>query len=236
MAICSQITSPYFPLFKPEVVDQVNLHEEYFKSGMAKIIKNFNFRLVGLEDVKNRIKKMAMFMLLQLIRQRMELESIGVRFSAHMCFTGAAGTGKTLVARRYASVLRKLGVISKGHLVVARRDDLVGQYIGHTAPKTKAVLRKAEGGVLFLDNANDLYKPNNPRDYGSEVIELLLEHMEKLRNPFVIVFAGYKTPMDAFFLRNPGLAARVLCHIDFPNYTMIELVLIAFLTCKNKQY
>jgi probable Rubsico expression protein CbbX len=214
----------------------VNLRAAFLESGIGEVLEAFNCRLVGLNDVKSRVREVAMFILLQLVRKRMGLQNSSVQIGSNMCFTGASGTGKTLVARRFASLLYKLGVVPKGHLVVAGREDLVGQYIGHTAPKAKAVFKKAEGGVLFLDDAYNLYKRGNPRDYGSEVIEILLQYMERFRDSLVVVFAGYKNYMDAFFLKNPGLASRVLRHIDFPNYTVIELVLIAFLVCEEKQY
>ena len=217
--------------------NKINFHEEYLKNGVNETLKPFHDELIGLNEVKKRIKKMAVFLLLQLIRKRMKLLQNNTRSNnANMAFTGAPGTGKTVVARRFALLLFKLGVIPKGHLVVARREDLVGQYIGHTAPKTKAVLKKAEGGMLFLDNADKLYKRTNPRDYGFEVIELLLQYMENFRNNFVVIFAGYKSRVDKFLFKNPGLSARVLRHIHFRNYTIIELVLIAFLTCTNRHY
>ena len=144
---------------------EVNLRTAFLESEISEILEAFNHRLVGLNDVKNRIKKMAMFILLQLIRKRMDLQNSSIRIGSNMCFTGVPGTGKTLVARRFASLLHKLGVIPKGHLVVTRREDLVGQYIGHTASKAKAVFKKAKGGILFLDNAYNLYKPSNPRGY-----------------------------------------------------------------------
>jgi probable Rubsico expression protein CbbX len=217
-------------------LSEVNLREVYLESGVAGVISSFGEGLIGLDCVKSRIKEVGMFVLVQLVRKRMGLGMSGGKVVAHMSFTGASGTGKTLVARRLASVLHQLGVISRGHLVVATREDLVGQYIGHTSPKTKAVLKKAEGGVLLIDDAYHLYRPGNARDYGAEVIEVLLQCMEKARGSLVVVFAGYKPQMELIFKFNPGLASRVLCHIDFPNYTVIELMLIAFLVCEERQY
>jgi probable Rubsico expression protein CbbX len=153
-----------------------------------------------------------------------------------MSFTGRPGTGKTTVAMRMAEILFRLGYVRKGHLVVATRDDLVGQYIGHTAPKTKEVLKRAMGGVLFIDEAYYLYKPENERDYGGEAIEILLQVMENRREDLVVIFAGYKDRMDRFFASNPGLSSRVANHIDFPDYSAAELVAIAHLMLDKLNY
>jgi probable Rubsico expression protein CbbX len=153
-----------------------------------------------------------------------------------MSFTGSPGTGKTEVATRMADILFKLGYIRKGHLITVTRDDLVGQYIGHTAPKTKEVLKRAMGGVLFIDEAYYLYKPDNERDYGAEAIEILLQVMENQREDLVVIFAGYKDRMDSFYESNPGLSSRVANHIDFPDYTPDELIQIARLILEEQQY
>jgi probable Rubsico expression protein CbbX len=153
-----------------------------------------------------------------------------------MSFTGSPGTGKTTVGLKMADILYKLGYIKKGHLLTVTRDDLVGQYIGHTAPKTKEVLKKAMGGVLFIDEAYYLYKPDNDRDYGSEAIEILLQVMENQRDELVVILAGYKDPMDKFYESNPGLSSRIANHIDFPDYTTPELVQIAKLMLQDQQY
>jgi probable Rubsico expression protein CbbX len=153
-----------------------------------------------------------------------------------MSFTGSPGTGKTAVANRMADILYKLGYIRKGHLITVTRDDLVGQYIGHTAPKTKEVLKRAMGGVLFIDEAYYLYKPDNERDYGSEAIEILLQVMENQREDFVVIFAGYKDRMDSFYESNPGLSSRVANHIDFPDYTAKELIQIGRIILEEQQY
>jgi probable Rubsico expression protein CbbX len=153
-----------------------------------------------------------------------------------MSFTGSPGTGKTAVATRMADILFKLGYIKKGHLITVTRDDLVGQYIGHTAPKTKEVLKRAMGGVLFIDEAYYLYKPDNERDYGAEAIEILLQVMENQREDLVVIFAGYKDRMDSFYESNPGLSSRVANHIDFPDYTSEELLKIARLLLEEQQY
>jgi probable Rubsico expression protein CbbX len=153
-----------------------------------------------------------------------------------MSFTGSPGTGKTAVATRMADILYKLGYIRKGHLITVTRDDLVGQYIGHTAPKTKEVLKRAMGGVLFIDEAYYLYKPDNERDYGAEAIEILLQVMENQREDLVVIFAGYKDRMESFYESNPGLSSRVANHIDFPDYTSQELLQIGRLMLEDQQY
>jgi probable Rubsico expression protein CbbX len=153
-----------------------------------------------------------------------------------MCFTGNPGTGKTTVALRMAEVLKQLGYLRKGHLVAVTRDDLVGQFIGHTAPKTKEVIKKAMGGVLFIDEAYYLYRPENERDYGQESIEILLQVMENHRDDLVVILAGYADRMNTFFGSNPGMASRIAHHIDFPDYSQAELVQIADLMLKNLNY
>jgi len=156
--------------------------------------------------------------------------------SLHMSFTGSPGTGKTAVGLKMADILFQLGYVDKGHLLTVTRDDLVGQYIGHTAPKTKEVLKKAMGGVLFIDEAYYLYKPDNERDYGSEAIEILLQVMENQRDELVIILAGYKQPMDKFYESNPGLSSRIANHIDFPDYTVDELLKISKMMLDEQQY
>jgi probable Rubsico expression protein CbbX len=153
-----------------------------------------------------------------------------------MSFTGSPGTGKTAVALKMADILYKLGYIRKGHLLTVTRDDLVGQYIGHTAPKTKEVLKKAMGGVLFIDEAYYLYKPDNERDYGSEAIEILLQVMENQRDDLVVILAGYKDRMDTFYESNPGLSSRIANHVDFPDYTPDELLTIGNSLLEEQQY
>ena len=153
-----------------------------------------------------------------------------------MSFTGSPGTGKTTVALKMADILYKLGYIRKGHLLTVTRDDLVGQYIGHTAPKTKEVLKKAMGGVLFIDEAYYLYKPDNERDYGSEAIEILLQVMENQRDDLVVILAGYKDRMDTFYESNPGLSSRIANHVDFPDYEPDELLIIGQTLLEEQQY
>jgi len=153
-----------------------------------------------------------------------------------MCFTGHPGTGKTTVAMRMAKILHRLGYVRRGHLVVATRDDLVGQYVGHTAPKTKEILQKATGGVLFIDEAYYLYRAENERDYGQEAIEILLQFMENRRDDLVVILAGYKERMDSFFQSNPGMHSRIAHHIDFPDYSLDELTEIAELMARKQMY
>ena len=156
--------------------------------------------------------------------------------SLHMSFTGNPGTGKTTVAQRIAEILHRLGFVRKGHLISVTRDDLVGQYIGHTAPKTKEVLKRAMGGVLFIDEAYYLYRPENERDYGQEAIEILLQVMENQRDDLVVILAGYKNRMETFFRSNPGFSSRIAHHIDFPDYNTDELELIAEGMLERLQY
>jgi probable Rubsico expression protein CbbX len=181
--------------------------------------------LVGLAPVKQRIRDIAALLVIDKLRMNLGLAAQAP--SLHMSFTGNPGTGKTTVAMRMAQILHRLGYVRKGHLVAVTRDDLVGQYIGHTAPKTKEVLKKAMGGVLFIDEAYYLYRPENERDYGQEAIEILLQVMENQRDDLVVILAGYKDRMDTFFRSNPGLSSRIAHHIDFPDYAGDELIQIA---------
>jgi len=181
--------------------------------------------LVGLAPVKQRIRDIAALLVIDKLRQNLGLQAQTP--SLHMCFTGNPGTGKTTVAMRMAEILHRLGYVRKGHLVAVTRDDLVGQYIGHTAPKTKEVLKKAMGGVLFIDEAYYLYRPENERDYGQEAIEILLQVMENQRDDLVVILAGYKDRMDTFFKSNPGMSSRIAHHLDFPDYSVDELLHIS---------
>lgn len=212
----------------------VNLQEEYAKTEIAKILNLLDEELVGLAPVKSRIREIAALLLIDKLRRNLGITS--AHPGLHMSFTGSPGTGKTTVGLRMSDILYKLGYIKKGHLLTVTRDDLVGQYIGHTAPKTKEVLKKAMGGVLFIDEAYYLYKPDNERDYGSEAIEILLQVMENQRDDLVVILAGYKDPMDKFYESNPGLSSRIANHIDFPDYTVNELVQIAKLMLQDQQY
>ncbi len=181
--------------------------------------------LIGLVPVKTRIRDIAALLVVDKLRLTLGLQAQTP--SLHMSFTGNPGTGKTTVALRMAEILHRLGYVRKGHVVSVTRDDLVGQYIGHTAPKTKEVLKKAMGGVLFIDEAYYLYRPENERDYGQEAIEILLQVMENQRDDLVVILAGYKDRMDTFFKSNPGLSSRVAHHLDFPDYGQGELLDIA---------
>jgi probable Rubsico expression protein CbbX len=202
-----------------------DLQAELRDSGVTEVLDELDRDLVGLVPVKTRIREIASLLVVDRARAALGVE--GVKPSLHMCFTGNPGTGKTTVAMRMATILHRLGHVRKGHLVAVTRDDLVGQYIGHTAPKTREVLKRAMGGVLFIDEAYYLYRPENERDYGQEAIEILMQVMENQREDLVVIFAGYKERMDTFFRSNPGLGSRVAHNIDFPDYTVAELEVIA---------
>lgn len=212
----------------------LNLKEEYKKREIQEILDKLDRDLVGLVPVKTRIKEISALLLVHRLRKALGLTSSNP--GLHMSFTGSPGTGKTTVALKMADILFRLGYVRKGHLVTVTRDDLVGQYIGHTAPKTKEVLKRAMGGVLFIDEAYYLYKPDNERDYGSEAIEILLQVMENQRDDLIIIFAGYKDRMDSFYESNPGLSSRVANHVDFPDYSSDELLTIAKMMLEEQQY
>ena len=198
------------------------------ESQVEAVMDELDRDLVGLAPVKQRIRDIAALLVIDKLRLNLGLQA-GVGDSApslHMSFTGNPGTGKTTVAMRMAQILHRLGYVRKGHLVAVTRDDLVGQYIGHTAPKTREVLKKAMGGVLFIDEAYYLYRPENERDYGQEAIEILLQVMENQRDDLVVILAGYKDRMDTFFQSNPGLSSRIAHHLDFPDYSHDELLQI----------
>ncbi|HZR33915.1 MAG TPA: CbbX protein [Nevskia sp.] len=210
------------------------LRQLYRDSGIATVLDQLDRELVGLAPVKGRIREIAAYLIVDKARRAQGLTSGAP--SLHMCFTGNPGTGKTTVAQRMADILHRLGYIRNNHLVSVTRDDLVGQYIGHTAPKTKEVLKKAMGGVLFIDEAYYLYRPENERDYGQESIEILLQVMENQREDLVVILAGYKDRMDTFFNSNPGMASRIAHHIDFPDYSPEELLAIAQLMIGRMDY
>jgi len=195
------------------------------ESQVEAVFEELDRDLVGLAPVKQRIRDIAALLVIDKLRMNLGLAAQAP--SLHMSFTGNPGTGKTTVAMRMAQILHRLGYVRKGHLVAVTRDDLVGQYIGHTAPKTKEVLKKAMGGVLFIDEAYYLYRPENERDYGQEAIEILLQVMENQRDDLVVILAGYKDRMDTFFQSNPGLSSRIAHHIDFPDYAVAELLQIS---------
>lgn len=212
----------------------VNLAAEYEESGVGGVLEQLERELVGLKSVKSRIRDIAALLLVDRVRHRLELAS--EKPSLHMSFTGNPGTGKTTVALRMAEILHRLGYIRENHLVTVTRDDLVGQYIGHTAPKTREVIKKAMGGVLFIDEAYYLYKPENERDYGQEAIEILLQIMENNRDDLVVVLAGYADRMDTFFRSNPGMHSRIGHHLEFPDYSADELMTIAGLMLDQQNY
>ena len=203
----------------------VDLQQILRDADIQPVISQLDAELVGLAPVKARIREIAAFLVVSRARTAIGLEA-GTP-SLHMCFSGNPGTGKTTVALRMAEILHRLGYVRKAHVVSVTRDDLVGQYIGHTAPKTKEVLKKAMGGVLFIDEAYYLYRPENERDYGQEAIEILLQVMENHRDDLVVILAGYKDRMDTFFQSNPGMSSRIAHHIDFPDYNEAELGEIA---------
>jgi probable Rubsico expression protein CbbX len=198
------------------------------------VLDELEHDLIGLAPVKGRIRDIAALLVIDKLRANVGLAAHAP--SLHMSFTGNPGTGKTTVALRMAEILHRLGYVRKGHMVAVTRDDLVGQYIGHTAPKTKEVLKKAMGGVLFIDEAYYLYRPENERDYGQEAIEILLQVMENQRDDLVVILAGYKDRMDAFFRSNPGLSSRIAHHLDFPDYLPQDLEAIAQRMLEQMQY
>ncbi len=203
-------------------------------SKVNEVLDELDAELIGLKPVKARIRDIAALLLVERARKQLGLSAGSP--SLHMSFTGNPGTGKTTVALRMAQILHRLGYVRKGHLVAVTRDDLVGQYIGHTAPKTKEILKKAMGGVLFIDEAYYLYRPENERDYGQEAIEILLQVMENQRDDLVVILAGYKDRMDTFFRSNPGLSSRIAHHLDFPDYAPDELLHIAHKMLDSMQY
>ncbi|MFC3628806.1 CbbX protein [Paracoccus angustae] len=203
----------------------VDLARSFEESGVKDVLRELDETLIGLEPVKSRIRETAALLLVDKARRQMGLATETP--TLHMSFTGNPGTGKTTVALKMADLLHRLGYVRKGHLVTVTRDDLVGQYIGHTAPKTKEVLKKAMGGVLFIDEAYYLYRPENERDYGQEAIEILLQVMENNRDDLVVILAGYGDRMDRFFASNPGFRSRIAHHVEFPDYTDPELLHIS---------
>ncbi|MDQ7075362.1 MAG: CbbX protein [Gammaproteobacteria bacterium] len=212
----------------------VNLAAEFKDSNVKEVLDKLDNELIGLTPVKTRIREIAALLLVDRLRKQFSLSSETP--TLHMNFTGNPGTGKTTVAMRMSEILHRLGYVREGHLVSVTRDDLVGQYIGHTAPKTKEVIKKAMGGLLFIDEAYYLYKPENERDYGAESIEILLQTMENNRDDLVVILAGYKDRMDKFFHSNPGMRSRVAHHVDFPDYSADELLEIAKLMLAEQNY
>ena len=224
---------PAFPQNLPDETP-VDLEAAFRDSRIQEVLDQLDRELIGLKPVKTRIREIAALLLVDRLRKGLGLTSGPP--SLHMSFTGNSGTGKTTVAMRMAEILHRLGYVRNGHLVAVTRDDLVGQYIGHTAPKTKEVLKRATGGVLFIDEAYYLYRAENERDYGQEAIEILLQVMENQREDLVVILAGYKDRMEEFFRSNPGMSSRIAHHLDFPDYSPQELLSIAKLMLERQQY
>ncbi len=216
------------------VVSSIDLRQEFEAVDIASVLAQLDEELIGLVPVKTRISEIASLLLVERIRRKMALATTFP--TLHMSFTGNPGTGKTTVALRMAGILHRLGFVRRGHVISVTRDDLVGQYIGHTAPKTKEILKKAMGGVLFIDEAYYLYRPENERDYGQEAIEILLQVMESQREDLVVILAGYGDRMERFFQSNPGFRSRIAHHIDFPDYSDAELFAIAELMLEGQNY
>jgi probable Rubsico expression protein CbbX len=215
-------------------MSNIDLSSAWRDSAIQPLLDGLDGELVGLQPVKTRIREIAAMLLIARLREQSGMST--EKPTLHMSFTGKPGTGKTTVATRMAKILQSLGYVRKGHLVVATRDDLVGQYVGHTAPKTKEVLKKAMGGVLFIDEAYYLYRPENERDYGQEAIEMLLQVMENQRDDLVVILAGYQDRMNTFFQANPGFHSRIAHHVHFPDYTLEELMQIAELMVMQQKY
>jgi probable Rubsico expression protein CbbX len=215
--------------------DSIDIRDCYIQTGIEDILLTMDNELVGLKNVKNRVREISSVLLFDRIREIQELATLNT--SLHMAFTGRPGTGKTSVAAKIALVLRNLGYLTKGHVSNVTREDLVGQYVGHTAPKTREQLQLASGGVLFIDEAHHLYKPDNERDYGSEAIELLLQVMENQRTDLLLIFSGQKHNIDKFFNSNPGISSRIGNHVDFKDYKLDELTEITqFLLHNDNRY
>ena len=215
--------------------DSLDIRDCYVQTGIEEILQTMDKELVGLQNVKTRVREISSVLLFDKIRELQDLSTLNS--SLHMAFTGNSGTGKTSVAAKIALVLRNLGYLTKGHITNVTREDLVGQYVGHTAPKTREQLKLSQGGILFIDEAHHLYKPDNERDYGSEAIELLLQVMENQRDDLILIFAGGKDKIEGFFNSNPGISSRIGNHIDFPNYEIDDLTDITkFLLNNDNRY
>jgi probable Rubsico expression protein CbbX len=212
----------------------VTFADERRTAGIDEVLDALDADLVGLVPVKKKVQEVAALLMVDRARNRFGLEA--PRPNLHMCFTGPPGTGKTTVAMRMADLLHRLGYLEQGQLVHAMRDDLVGEYIGQTAPKTKRTLDRAKGGVLFIDEAYYLYRDSDSKDYGQEAIEILLQVMENDRDKLVVILAGYKDRMDHFFGSNPGMSSRIAHHFDFAAYEVGELTGIAQLMLEQTRY
>ncbi len=228
------MNAPLIPDPAAATPDRLDLAALWRETEIGPLLAELDRDLIGLKPVKDRIREIAAHLLVTKARKIMGLETSPP--TLHMAFTGNPGTGKTTVALRMASILHRLGYVRKGHLVSVTRDDLVGQYIGHTAPKTKEVLKRAMGGVLFIDEAYYLYRPENEKDYGQEAIEILLQVMENQRDDLVVILAGYADRMQTFFSANPGFRSRIAHHVDFPDYRDDELLRIADVIAEKEGY
>ena len=215
--------------------ESIDIKDCYIQTGIESILGTMDQELVGLKDVKKRVREISSVLLFDRIREIQELSTL--QSSLHMAFTGRPGTGKTSVATKISLVLRNLGYLTKGHVTNVTREDLVGQYVGHTAPKTREQLQRSQGGILFIDEAHHLYKPDNERDYGSEAIELLLQVMENQRDDLILIFSGGKDKIDKFFNSNPGISSRIGNHVDFKDYDVNDLTEITkFLLNNDNRY
>jgi probable Rubsico expression protein CbbX len=215
--------------------DSIDIKDCYNQTGIEGILSTLDEELIGLKNVKGRVREICSVLLFDRIREIQELSRLNS--SLHMAFTGRPGTGKTTVAGKIAQVLRNLGYLTKGHITNVTREDLVGQYVGHTAPKTREQLQKAHGGILFIDEAHHLHKPDNERDYGTEAIELLLQVMENQRDDLILIFGGKKEKLEIFFNSNPGISSRIGNHIDFADYNLTDLTEITkFLLHNQNRY
>jgi probable Rubsico expression protein CbbX len=219
-------------LLPPEAL--VTFADERRAAAIDDVFAALDRELVGLVPVKKQVQEIGSLLLVDRVRQRFGL--MAPRPNLHMCFTGAPGTGKTTVGLLMSDLLHQLGYLEQGQLIHAMRDDLVGEYVGQTAPKTRRVLDRAMGGVLFIDEASALYQPDNSKDFGQEAIEILLQVMENERDKFIVILAGYKDRMDTFFDSNPGLRSRVAHHLDFADYDLDELVAIGRLMLERASY
>jgi probable Rubsico expression protein CbbX len=212
----------------------VTLAEERQAAGIEDVLTSFDSELIGLVPVKKKVEEIASLLVVDRIRGRFGLRA--TRPNLHMCFTGPPGTGKTTVGLKMADLLFRLGYLEKGHVVHAMRDDLVAEFIGQTAPKTKRVLDRAMGGVLFIDEAYYLYRAHDSKDYGQECVDILLQVMENDRDKLVVILAGYQDRMDQFFDSNPGMSSRIAHHLDFAAYQIDELVAIGRLMLERTSY
>jgi probable Rubsico expression protein CbbX len=234
-AAVSAADAPPTPDAPAAIVDSLRTVNQVLAHSQAgAVMDELERDLIGLAPIKARIRDIAALLVIDKLRMNLGLQAQAP--SLHMSFTGNPGTGKTTVALRMAEILHRLGYVRKGHLVAVTRDDLVGQYIGHTAPKTKEVVKKAMGGVLFIDEAYYLYRPENERDYGQEAIEILLQVMENQRDDLVVILAGYKDRMHTFFRSNPGMSSRIAHHLDFPDYPQSDLLRIAERMLEQQNY